>query len=384
MEALESGEDVQAFQSRYDHIAGNRTLIMPYRTLLAAGGQLKGVAVRFKTAVDQSKMAADLVDRFGLALFSGEPGGTFLYHAGDIMSYSGAPNIVIPLVISVFIVLNTMIGSVYERKREIAIYTSVGLAPSHVAFLFVAEALAFAVISVVLGYLVAQISAGLMAGTALWSGITVNYSSLSGVAAMALVILVVLISVIYPARTASQIAIPDVNRSWKLPETQDNRLTLTLPFLMKHHEYNSVGGFLHDFFQSHLNVSHGVFSTGDIHLSAAGQPAHAAGETTAPSTASLLQLSSRVWLAPFDLGIMQEVVLDFSPVADEAGFLEVHVRLERHSGEINAWHRINKAFLHHLRRQLLIWRSLDDGEKEHYRALLETVMHDLPNDSGGS
>ena len=384
MEALESGEDVQAFQSRYDHIAGNRTLIMPYRTLLAAGGQLKGVAVRFKTAVDQSKMAADLVDRFGLALFSGEPGGTFLYHAGDIMSYSGAPNIVIPLVISVFIVLNTMIGSVYERKREIAIYTSVGLAPSHVAFLFVAEALAFAVISVVLGYLVAQISAGLLAGTALWSGITVNYSSLSGVAAMALVILVVLISVIYPARTASQIAIPDVNRSWKLPETQDNRLTLTLPFLMKHHEYTSVGGFLHDFFQSHLNVSHGVFSTGDIHLSAAGQPAHAAGEAPAPSTASLLQLSSRVWLAPFDLGIMQEVVLDFSPVADEASFLEVHVRLERQSGEINAWHRINKAFLHHLRRQLLIWRSLDDGEKEHYRALLETVMHNLPNDSGGS
>ncbi len=133
------------------------------------------------------------------------------------MSYSGVPNMVIPMVISVFIVLNTMIGSVYERKREIGIYTSVGLAPSHVSFLFIAEALAFAVISVVLGYLLAQTTARLFAGTSLWTGITVNYSSIAGVAAMVLVILVVLVSVIYPSRVAANIAIPDVNRSWKLP-----------------------------------------------------------------------------------------------------------------------------------------------------------------------
>jgi hypothetical protein len=50
-----------------------------------------------------------------------------------------------------------MISSVYERKNEIGIYTSVGLAPSHVGFLFVAEAMALAVISVVLGYLLAQV-----------------------------------------------------------------------------------------------------------------------------------------------------------------------------------------------------------------------------------
>ena len=106
------------------------------------------------------------------------------------MSYSGVPNIIIPLIISIFIVLNTMIGSVYERKREIGIYTSVGLAPSHVSFLFIAEAMAFAVLSVVFGYLLAQISAKLFAETSLWSGITVNYSSMSGVAAMILVIVV--------------------------------------------------------------------------------------------------------------------------------------------------------------------------------------------------
>ena len=56
--------------------------------------------------------------------------------------------------------------------------------------------MALAVLTVVLGYLLAQTTAGLFAGTTLWSGITVNYSSLAGVAAMLLVILVVLVSVL--------------------------------------------------------------------------------------------------------------------------------------------------------------------------------------------
>ena len=41
MDALESGDDVRAFQSRYQHIAGDLTVIVPHGTLLAAGGQLK-------------------------------------------------------------------------------------------------------------------------------------------------------------------------------------------------------------------------------------------------------------------------------------------------------------------------------------------------------
>ena len=46
MDALESGDEVRAFQSRYQHVAGEQTVIIPYDTLLAAGGHLKAVAVR--------------------------------------------------------------------------------------------------------------------------------------------------------------------------------------------------------------------------------------------------------------------------------------------------------------------------------------------------
>ena len=375
MEAMESGEDVHAFQSRYQHIVGDLTIILPSRTLLAAGGRLKSLAVGASTAAAAGVSARNLVDRFGLSLFSGEPGGTFLYHAGDAMSYSGVPNILIPLLISIFIVLNTMIGSVYERKQEIGIYTSVGLAPSHVGFLFIAEAMAFAVLSVVLGYLLAQTTAKLFAGTSLWAGITVNYSSMAGVAAMVLVMLVVLISVIYPSRVAAEIAIPDVNRSWTMPDPRENVISVTLPFLMKRQEHLSAGGYLLEIFQGHQDVSHGLFSTGDVsyefidYTPADTGRSRSAGRPDDPC----LHIFCRVWLAPFDFGIMQRIGLQFRPSADETGFLEIRVNLEREAGEANAWSRINKIFLNELRKHLLVWRSMDAETKRHYESLVVTT-----------
>ena len=382
MEAMESGEDVQSFQSRYQHVGGRLTIVLPYQTLLSAGGNLKAVAIRPKTGPDPDS-AELLGDRFGLMLFAGEPGGVYVYQSSDAMSYSGVPNVAVPLIISIFIVLNTMIGSVYERKREIGIYTSVGLAPSHVSFLFIAEALAFAVISVVLGYLLAQTTASVFAGTALWSGITVNYSSLAGVAAMILVILVVLVSVIYPSRVAAEIAIPDVNRSWRLPEAAGNRLEVTLPFLMNYREHWSVAGFLLDHFDSHQDVSHGLFSAGELDFSVSPceippekEPGRESSSGIVPAGSSrgeFLQLLVHIWLAPFDFGIMQRVMLAFCTADRDPGHLEIRVRLDRLSGEANAWRRINKAFLHDLRRQLLIWRSLDDESKTEYGQMMRAA-----------
>jgi hypothetical protein len=383
METMDSGDDVREFQSRYQHVPGDLTMIVPYRRLLAAGGHLKAVAIVPQTDISIQEEAQNLVDRFGLSLFSGEPDGTYLYHASDTMSYSGVPNIIIPIIISVFIVLNTMIGSVYERKREIGIYTSVGLAPSHVSFLFIAEAMALAVISVVLGYLLAQSSAKLFAETALWSGITVNYSSWAGVAAMILVIIVVLVSVLYPSKVAGEIAIPDVNRAWTLPEARGHIIEITLPFYMSYAEHRSIGGFLLEYFQGHQDVSHGLFSTGDIEFGFSCQtaPGLAGDAEDCPQEAceyeACLQMRASVWLTPFDFGINQKVDLQFCPATDEPGFLEIKVRLTRESGEANAWHRINKGFLHNIRKQLLLWRSFDFATKEHYERLLAEAEKEM-------
>lgn len=367
-DALESGEDVRSFQSRYQHTAADVTLFMPYRDVLSAGGSLKAVVSFPPEDVDPAAAARRMVERFGVMLFSGESGGTYVYQSSNTIQYKGLPNVFIPMMIAVLIVLNTMIGSVYERQHEIGIYTSVGLAPSHVSFLFIAEALAFAVLSVVMGYLFAQGAAQIFSRTPLWAGITVNYSSLAGVGAMVLVIAVVLISVTYPSRVAARIAIPDINRSWRLPDPKTSTMAFRLPFMVQRGELESVGGFLLDHFRSHQDISHGLFSTGDISVEARN------GHRTEPNP---LRINSRVWLAPFDFGIMQRVEVLFSSAETEASrFLSIDLRLDREAGEANTWGRVNRQFVNALRKQLLIWRSLDATSAEAYGRLLRTALEE--------
>ena len=370
-EALESGEDVHNFQGRYRHISTDQVLILPAKTLLTLGGELKSVALTTPQLISD-EMLTTLTDRFNLTLFSSEPDGVFVYNASDTMQYSGMPNIIIPLVISILIVLNTMISSVYERKKEIAVYTSVGLAPTHVSFLFIAEALAFAVISVVLGYLLAQISAGFLAGTSLWEGITVNYSSTAGVAAMILVMGVVLLSVIYPSKVAASIAIPDVNKSWVMPDAEQDTLTVTLPFLMRFHEHASICGFLHAYFSAHQDVSHGIFSTGPIEIIDATHMEDSV-QHRLPMADDCLHLRAKVWLAPFDFGILQWVDLRFCHAREGNDFLEISVLLTRKAGEFGVWRRVNSAFIHTLRKQLLVWRSLDKEGHAQYAKVLDQI-----------
>lgn len=376
-EAMEAGEDLRSFQSRYRHVSAATVAIVPASTLLAAGGSLKNIAVRPEAAEALKQTASQLTDRFSLVIFAGAADGVWLYNISDTINYQGVPDIIIPLLISVLIVLNTMISSVYERKSEIGVYTSVGLAPSHVAFLFVAEALALAVISVVLGYVIAQVSSSFFSATRLWEGITVNYSSMAGVAAMVLVILVVLISVIYPARVAARIAIPDVNQTFTLPEPVNNTISVTLPFLMKYDEHESIGGFIHDYFTGHQDISQGVFSTGpvDIVFSCAtvDEITRMIKNSDSPHDLHCLHLRANVWLAPFDFGIMQAVDIQFCPAREGENYLSIKATLTRKSGEAVVWHRINTIFLHDLRKQLLVWRSLDNDAHrqlgEQFRAI---------------
>jgi hypothetical protein len=380
-EAIENGEDVITTESRYQHVPGYETVLVPAEMLLSLGGgagRLKGIAVKPGQGGDRT---GDLGDRFGMLLFRGGPQGTSLYYSADAVSYSGMANILIPLGISILIVLNTMIGSVYERKPEIAVYTSVGLAPPHVAFLFIAEALAFAVISVVVGYLLAQGASAFLAETPLWAGMTANYSSTAGVAAMLLVIGVVLVSAIYPARVAANIAIPDVNKSWTMPKAEGDELTVVLPFLIKLREMASAGGFLHQYYMAHHDVSHGAFCTDDMqcnfldieqHEAETGLFSGVSDQATIPDDLCFF-MSLRVWLAPFDFGVRQKVKLVFCPSDLYKGFRQVKVVIEREGGEHKAWENLNKTFLNDLRKQLLTWRSLDGVAVDKYATDLQTV-----------
>lgn len=361
VEAAQEGEEVLPRTERFRYASANATVIVPYESCVALGGELKAISLLPLGEESPMKVAERLSSWLAYPLFVGENG--IRYHsAGSAIRYQGVTNLIVPILIVIFICLNTMVGHVHERRKEIGTYTSVGLAPTHVGFLFIVEALSLAVLSTVVGYIIAQLSAKYLGGTALFAELTFNYSSLAGIACMFLVFSVVFLASLYPARMAAEIAMPDVNRTWTLPEPEGDMVTLNLPFLLKYDEEEGIMGFLTAFFKSHRDITHGRFTVDETSLNLE-TPVINTYQTPDPVC---LLIRSNVWLAPFDFGIKQRLHLHCCPSDENPGYLEIAIQMIRVSGERSAWMRANKGFIRAMRKQILLWRLLDQEDKLGY------------------
>jgi len=264
-------------------------------------------------------------------------------------------NLFIPILIASLIVLNTMLGAVYERIREIGIYSSVGLAPSHIAALFFAEACVYSLLGAVAGYLLGQVVTKVLMAAGLLKGLTLNYSSLSAVSSTIIVMAVVFLSTIFPARKASQLSVPDVTRKWVLPKPDGDIWFFDFPFTVGENEVLGLMTFLRNYFSSYSIEAVGSFYTAENKLFVETGPKGKAYVT-----------ACRVYLAPFDLGVSQHFKLSAFP-AGEFGFYGIEVRLDRESGEGGDWQRLNRRFLDSIRKQFLVWRTISVKIKEEYR-----------------
>ena len=178
----------------------------------------------FLTSPPITVLAGGFLLRIETTLFVGRDRGdgrleTVAYSSFGMTSIQGMGALIIPALIAALIVLNAMMGAVYERFREIGIYSSVGLAPVHISLLFIAEACVYAVLGAALGYLMGQGVGQILLGADMLSGLTLNYSSTAAITSAVVVMLVVLVSTLYPARLAARAAVPDVIRRWE-PEPQ--------------------------------------------------------------------------------------------------------------------------------------------------------------------
>jgi hypothetical protein len=80
------------------------------------------------------------------------------------------------------------------------------------------------------------------------------------------------------------------------------------------------------------------------------------------------RVTAKTWLAPFDLGISQRFVMLAKPT-DVRAIYSVHISLRLLSGQRSAWRRVTIPFLKELRKQFLVWRTLDEETTDRYRAL---------------
>jgi hypothetical protein len=337
----------------FTHLPGAQVAVLSFKAVMRwERAHLASLAVR--TATGDDSVLRELAETLDLNLFAGEGGQRFLVNTVGVATVSGLGDLAIPVAIGALIVLNTMLGAVYERTREIGTFNAVGLAPTHVIGLFLAEACAYAVVGGVLGYVLGLAAAQAFARFDLLAGLELNYSSMSAILALGLVMVVVVASALYPASLASRICTPGVERRWRPPAPEGDVLRMALPFTLTQADAVGMGGFLAEFWASYSEQSIG-----------AGFYVEGLALIREEDT---VELNARTWLAPFDRGITQDVRLRMSP-EPETGYYAIHVRLTRTAGDYDTWRRVCRTFLDDLRKQFLVWRTLSAEDRAAYVAM---------------
>lgn len=355
----------------YVHLSPDDVVFIPYKTALSMGGVVESIAVEFATQQEVQQTLNKLMPRLAFNLYAGQGEEIKRWSSVARTSVGGFQGLVIPIIIVALIVLNTMLGSVYERVKEIHIFSSLGLAPNHIATLFMAEAFVYAVLGAVFGYLVGQSLSIVMSQLGLARGLYLNYSSVSAVASTTVVIATVMLSTIYPARKASEVATPAVERRWQLPEPVGDRLEITLPFAVTGGQAAALNAFMAEWFNGYAEYSVGDFVTEEV-CTAREQGTYGLGYC----------ITLRTWLAPFDLGVSQRTELR-TVATDMEDVFEIRLTLYRESGEVASWKRVNRRFLNTLRRQFLIWRTLSAKDRDRYLGVSnDAVVGPAPQAAG--
>ncbi|NQU11978.1 ABC transporter permease [bacterium] len=351
-----------------------RLVLMPaLPDIYVANGVARLVSVVVVADTLPYKRARELINRFleqnGQPVHYGLDGVSYLGQRTRAASFAGLIELIIPLVIAALTVLNTMRGSVYERRDEILVYNAVGIAPRFVFFIFFAEAFVYAVVGAVLGYLLSQ-GTGLFLTKMGWTGgLTMTFTSLNTIFASLAIAAAVFVSTWFPARAAMRIATPADELGWRLPESDGDRLGFDLPFTFDARDRVAVLSFFHRYFVDHGEGSAGKFFTGPPRIGLAPDPDPLTPDTPVP------RLQSTIWLKPFDLGVSQQLTITL-PTDPETREFIAHISLTRLSGTREAWRRLNRSFVMLLREHFLHWRAVRAPERAEMFAegknLLET------------
>ncbi len=348
--ALAEGESLESEMASSDlvepdpnltYVSGDETIILPQGLVKRLNGTLRTIAISSKTQ-DAKTLANELMQHTVFPVYFNSEEGVKIMVSTPLMP-KAPRKLLIPIVIAALIIFNTMLNSIAERKKEIFIYSSLGLAPRHIGILFLAEALTYGIMGSVFGYVIGQGFATVLTYFDLMGGITLNYSGSNVILTMGLVLLVVVLSAIVPAFMAAKVASPSGELDWKVPKPIDGIITGQLPFTVSTQAAPGLAAFLYEYFYAHLDGAIGNFTSSNLKLSK--------GEGK-----SVIKLNATVWPAPYDLGVRQDIEINFDNLNDD--ICDLNIKLTHGSGQERSWWRLNRVFIENIRNQILGWRNI--------------------------
>lgn len=303
----------------------------------------------------------DIVNKLVMGIFqnlevfvSTKDGRVVVYRRGLESTFQGASIILFPAIVGGLTIITTLLGALIERKREIAVYSSVGLSPLHVAGMFLAESLTYAVLGSFLGYFFGILGIRLLLFFGFFTeGITVNFSSLFVFVSLAFSTLMVLLSSLYPSHKASLLVTPSLKRKWEITTKPiGDDWTIPLPFRCIDDEVDGVLRFLSELFEIYTSRDAGTFLVRKKEV-----------QEACTFESSWKELIVEMSLAPWDSGTIQKF---FIRATKENGEWAFHIRLKYIAGDKNVWIKRSPKVVDIVRKQLLLWRSLKEEEKRKY------------------
>jgi len=349
------------------HMSVAEVIIVPSETALQLGGRIQGIAVGFTDKNLIADVAEKIFFNFGLRAYYTIEDKIFLYSTKSFRTVMGWEFQIVPLILGALVPLQVALASIYERKKDIGIYSSLGISPTHSSIMFLSENLVYAVIGGIIGYIsgITFMRLGLLIFPEI---VNVNFSSGGVLTAIGAVMLAVTISTIYPTIIAAKMVTPSLERRWKIP-TKPIGDTWSVPLPFKAKDDKEVLGllaFIREFVEAHASMASETFVAEDVKY-----------KERREKDKMIWTLSFRTRLFPFEAGILQRT--EFNVIKDIIkGIYSFEVSIKREQGQTAQWETSNIRLLDELRKQLLIWKSIKAKERAEYRERATKIRPSTP------
>ncbi|RLE89557.1 MAG: hypothetical protein DRJ49_02625 [Thermoprotei archaeon] len=336
-------------------------LILPVNLLRTMpGANIRSIAVRIDDRDLVLEVAHHLMNIYpDISVFISIDGGVFLMSRMGLQAILGAESMLVPLILVALIILSSMLGSIYERLREIGVYSSLGLSPAHVSFMFLSELMVYAIVGSLIGYLIGLGGANVLMMTGLIPrDIVLNYSSSFLVVVLSLIILSTIASAAYPLLKSARLVTPSIERKWRV-RTKPLRdiWNIPLPAKIDPEEIHAVVAYIKEYFDVNK-----VPTTGNFYVEDLAKVVE--GETENIEYRDVITI---VHLPPWGAGLSQEARVRFyrrrGAIRDR---YSVSLIIKLLTGMRETWIRSNYRFADEVRKQLLLWKSLRPGDKKIY------------------
>ena len=330
----------------------NFLVVLPFRLLIKMGGVVTSILVHPVNASNEYILAKakELSKQISAVHEMYYSDGVKSYSIGCIRGYelTRTESFLIPFALICLILSTNILGSVYERRRELSTYASLGLSPTHIALVALTEGLSYSLIGVVTGYVVATSAS--MIGQLIGYNVPIDVSSPHLVLTLLLSVVAVIISSLYPAFIASRSVTPSLQRRWSASTRPlGNEWYIPLPFRV-----GTLGECIGAmrYLAEYLKVIH------SRKFEIVGNPVI---KREGYKTVTLI---FKVRLAPHSATALANFEVIAKP--SQGGKLSFAVRSKLERGERQSWLSLSRKLVDHLRKQLLLWRALNPSDRDKY------------------